>query len=282
MSKIIDWRGRPPYAGFLKGPNYSNGCEYSPEDAIAMMDELDIVLGVAPFRKGMDNADGERLFEEYGSHFRYLAHIDPWDSLENNQAEIEKYVIQGHASGIILEPSMKFIKAPIKADDVEMMYPIYDFCEKNDILVTITFGGLWTSSVDNYQPIHADNLAKDFPKMRVVLAHGGWPYTAAICHVAYQRGNVYLSPELYALGDMQPGGHDYMAAANNWLQDRIIFATGIAYADNGTKGMIKNTINAYKKELNVQVQDKVLYHNAASLLGLEEKRPIVNVLGDKA
>lgn len=222
------------------------------------------------------------MIDEYGSHFRYLAHIDPWDGIEQNQAEIKKYVMDGHASGIIVEPSMKFIKSPLKADDQEMMYPIYDFCEKNDILVTITFGGLWTSSVDNYQPIHADSLAKDFPKMRVVLAHGGWPYTAQICHVAYQRGNVYLSPELYALGDMQPDGHDYMAAANHWLQEHVIFATGIAYPNLDSKDMLKMTIDAYKNELNEQARDKVLYHNASSLLGLESKRPIVNVLGDKA
>lgn len=280
MTKLIDWRGRPPYASFLGGPMFPNGSEFTVDDVIPMMDEKNIAIGVAPFRKGMDNADGEKLMAEYGDRFRYLAHLDPYDSMEFNIAEMEKYVLNGHAAGIIVEPSMKFIKAPLFADDQKMLYPIYEYCQAHEILVTITYGGLWTANVDYYQPIHADNLAKDFPKLRIVLAHGGWPYTAEICHVAYQRGNLYLSPELYAVPGFQPGGADYMAAANNWLQDRIVFGTGVAYP--GPEGMLQMAIDGYKQHLNESVQDKIFYHNAATLLGLEPKPPIINVLGDRA
>lgn len=58
MTKIIDWRERPPYGCFLGGSNYPDGSEPEVKDVISLMTELNVVLGVAPFRKGMDNNDG--------------------------------------------------------------------------------------------------------------------------------------------------------------------------------------------------------------------------------
>ena len=48
---------------------------------------------------------------------------------------------------------MKFIKAPLFADDQEMLYPIYEYCQAHEILVTITYGGLWTANVDYYRSL---------------------------------------------------------------------------------------------------------------------------------
>lgn len=157
MIKAIDWRLRPPYQSFLGGPLYPNGCSGTMEDVIAEMDEAGVLIGVAPFRKGMDNADGEKLIEAYGDRFRYLVHIDPWDGFAKAQEEIEKYVLKGHASGIIMEPGQRFIKAPIKADDQKLMYPIYEFCEKNNILLTLTFGGLMAVKLAYYDPNYCRN-----------------------------------------------------------------------------------------------------------------------------
>lgn len=273
MGKIIDWRLRPPFKTFLGGPLYPNGCQGTMEDVLAEMDTAEVQIGVAPFRNGMNNADGEEMLKQYGARFRYLAHIDPWAGIEKAAEEIEKYVLNGHASGIIMEPGQVFIKAPVKADDRELMYPIYEICQKRNVLVTITFGGLMAAKLSYYNPLYIDNLAIDFPKMRLVLAHGGWPHVSEICHVAYQRGNVYISPDFY-LQKMHPCYKDYVAMANGWLRERVIFGSAYAYGTD-----LKAIVEEYKTSgLTEQALEMVLYHNAASLLGIEPQREIKNVL----
>lgn len=84
-----------------------------------------------------------------------------------------------------------------------------------------------------------------------------------ICHVAYQRENVYLDIDYYGF-TTNPGYQDYVIAANNVLQDKILF--GSCYPGFGLdQAMAEYQKNGIKEE----VLPKVLYHNAAKLLGLE-------------
>ena len=259
---VIDWRIRPPFGSYIGSPLYPNGCKATVEDVIAFMDEANIKIGVCPFRKGMDNADCIKLQEQYPDRFRSLIHIDPWDGAPG-LADIDKYVVNGPAAGVIIEPGQAFIRKPMAADD-KMLYPIYEKCEKENVLLTITYGGMANYDPGLYMPSFMAHVCNDFPKLKIVLSHGGWPWTAGICHVAYNHEFLYISPDAY-MKKIQPGHMDYVYAASGWLKDKILF--GSAYAYGGAS--LKSTVQEYIDLLPEDVVEKVLYKTAAGLLGME-------------
>jgi len=263
--KVIDWRFRPPFESYLGGPMYPNGCDASMDDVIKSMDEANIMLGICPFRKGMDNADCLKIDAQYPDRFKTLIHIDPWDGAEGLK-DIDKYVVNGPAAGVIVEPSQKHIRQPMTADD-KMMYPIYEKCEKENILLTITFGGMMTRDPGFYMPSYIAHVCDDFPKLKIVASHGGFPWAAGICHVAYNHEFLYLAPGVY-MSKNQPCLNDYIAAASGWLQDKFIFQSAYSYGSK-LAGDLKSRVQEYMSFLPEEVAEKVLYRNAAGLLGIE-------------
>lgn len=270
--KVIDWRLRPPYMSFPEGLLYQvvrQGTDIAPsvrelsmELLIQEMDEAGIEIGVVPYRIGQNNNEMVSLMEQYQGRFKGLAQVNPLDDEKKIMSEIDEFVHQKGAAGVIIEPGQIFMERPLTADD-KILYPIYEKCEKEDILLTITHGGLLCAKLENYDPKYIDRVAIDFPKLKIVIAHGGWPYVTQICHVAYQRENVYISPDCY-LFDIHPGHQDYVTAANNMLQDKIIFGTGYP-GGNSLKQGIENYVKSGLKE---NVLPKILYENAAKLLNL--------------
>lgn len=268
--KAIDWRLRPPYMSFTEGLLYQvvrQGTDIAPsvkelsmDLLISEMDEAGVEIGVAPYRIGQDNNEMFSMMEKYPNRFIGLAQVNPLDPKEKVLSEIDKFVLQKGAAGVIIEPGQIFMERPLTADD-KILYPIYEKCEKDNILLTITHGGLLCAKLENYDAKYIDRVAIDFPNLKIVIAHGGWPYVPQICHVAYQREHVYISPDCYLFG-IHPGHQDYVTAANNMLQDKIIFGTGYP-GGNGLKQCLENYINSGLKEA---VLPKVLYENAAKLL----------------
>ncbi len=270
MVKAIDWRLRPPFGTFRNAQSYKNVSEKHPMSArqfnmdllIEEMDAAGVAVGVVPVRKGGDNDDIRKIKEAYPGRFKGLAHIDPWDGAKALE-DIDRYVAEGAADGIIIEPGQFFIREPLAADD-KMLYPIYEKCEKENILTTITFGGLYCAKLEYYNPIFIDRVACDFPNLKIVLNHGGWPYITEICHVAYQRKNVYLDADYYLM-KFNPGWQDYVTAANNLLQDQIIW--GSCFPAVHLDVAVNNCLNI---GLTPEATEKVLYKNAAKLLGITE------------
>ena len=107
-----------------------------------------------------------------------------------------------------------------------------------------------------------DQVASDFPQLKIVIGHGGWPWVAGICCVACNHLNVYISPDLYGINS--PGYQDYITAANFRLQDKIIF--GSAYPCVPLKDAVEFYSNCGIKK---SVLPKIMYYNAATLLEIE-------------
>ena len=101
-----------------------------------------------------------------------------------------------------------------------------------------------------------------FPKLKIGLAHGGWPYVTEICQMAVNRGNLYLAPDFYMIES--PGQADYIMAANCLLKDRLMFAS--AYPLMPLKESSEYYMNSGIKE---EILPKVMYQNAAEFLNLK-------------
>ena len=106
-------------------------------------------------------------------------------------------------------------------------------------------------------------VAKDFPKLKIVISHGARPAVMPVMEVAFLCENVYLSPDLYMNGVNTPGAQEYVKAAHFFLGDRLLFGT--AYPSRP----LKESVEAFMQwDFDPKVRDKVLYENAARLLNM--------------
>lgn len=277
--KIIDMRLRPPFSKFLEGflfsipefaEQYATRLQMShPESAkkksmelcIKEMDEAGITYGVVPGRKcfGMDNQDLITLMEDYPNRFITLAGIDPLEGAGACVQEIDRFVINGPCTGITIEPG--FCAEPLCPDD-KRIYPIYEKCQAANIPVLIAYGGLCHPAIRYFKPETIDNVAGDFPGMRMILGHGGFPWVTEMCWIAIQRPNVYLSPDLYIMHG--PGHQDYIALANTLAPDKVVF--GSAYPITAMKDAAEWHLNC---GIRADILPDVMYNNAARALGLK-------------
>lgn len=91
-------------------------------------------------------------------------------------------------SGIKLYPHAGFT-----AND-RRLYPVYEYCQSKGIPVIIHTGikaVRWQHMKYN-DPMNADDVATDFPRLPVVICHGGYPWVEAFMAVAATNDNVWV------------------------------------------------------------------------------------------
>lgn len=275
---IIDFRCRPPFSGFI-APNepYFNyqkriwfgkrfGFEVSDsvkEKSIDLllqeMDDAGIDKAVIPARK-LCHVKNEELVALLGKHsdrFWGMAGVDPMDG-QGALEEIEKFVLNGPCVGISIEPG--YCAPSLKADDPQL-FDIYQLCQENDLPVFLSFGGLVGPLMEFNNPEIVDRAAKQFPDLKLVLGHGGYPYVTQACYTCFRNPNVYLVPDFYATN--VPNGLSYFEAMN-WIPDQILFGSG--YPMQPVKAMLEH----YRKHVDEAGFRRLTYENAAKILKIEE------------
>lgn len=280
--KVIDFRVRPPYGSFLKAVPYLDlkrtefVCQrmgvYLPEAArqgsvelmVREMDEAGIERAVIPARKtnssyGMvDNRDVQHFIDLDPGRFLGFMGVDPLEG-QGALAEIERLAVKGGFTGVIMEAGM--LSEPLYADD-QRIHPVYDLCQSSGVPVILMNGANAGPDVSYSNPLAVDHVAAAFPKLKLVVSHGGWPWVTQMLHVAWRRPNVYVSPDMYMVNF--PGWQDYVTAANYTLRDRFLFGTAYPFVP------FQAGIDYFTKSGILEERlDNLLYHNAARLLGLE-------------
>jgi uncharacterized protein len=246
---VIDFRLRPPAGGFLQTLMYSAGerrdgftrtvgFEPSPaaqQQSLPMllqeMDDAGVDRGVVVGRLAgtlgsVSNDDVAALVAAHvtanGPRFIGAASIDP-TSRTGACATITQAVKDGFKA-INIEPGS--YPVPMYADD-RRLYPIYAHCEDLGVPVILMVGGTAGPDLSYSDPIRTDRVLADFPKLPVVVAHGGWPWVNEILHVAFRRPNLYLSPDMYF--SRMPGWEEYVKAADGFLAERMLYASSFPF-----------------------------------------------------
>jgi predicted TIM-barrel fold metal-dependent hydrolase len=278
--KIIDFRCKPPYRKFLELAFWRDSerreamsrqigfaqapsaLERSLELMLHEMDSAGIATALAYGRNAgqfgaMPNSDVAELVRLHPERFIAVGAIDP-----SNRREGMRQIEEARALGIrILTVEPGALPAPMHIDDARL-YPFYAWCEDNHTPLVIVSGGQIGPDISYTSPEHIERVLRDFPTLRVVAGHAGWPWVQQIIHVALRRPNLYLSPDMYLYN--MPGMDDYLRAANGFLQDRFLFATCYPMCP-----IIEYTEWFMRLPLRHEVMEKALYRNAARLLGLE-------------
>ena len=274
---IFDLRVRPPYKSFLTmglyrnlqkniqfsqklGTTYAQAAkEQSMDLFFKEMDDAGVSQCGIPGRKSkadcVDNDDIAELVTLDPHRGLASPAIEPLDN--DPTEEIVRSVIRGTRTGIIVEPGLNIV--PMYADDTHI-FPIYEMCEDNGIPVIITCGSTAGLDVSYSMPTHIEQVAVAFPNLTIIVTHGCWPWTSAICHVAFRRANLYLSPDIYFINT--PGSQDYTTAALPMCRDKLIYGTSYPAAS------MKEAVSYYTQQIGTHSQESlahVMYENASRL-----------------
>lgn len=281
---IFDVRFRPPYRSFLNLHVYSRdpykklpgmmGVDPAPSVVEKSVDlaleerrnagiTKSLVVGrcARPPYQVSDNDDVLGFVCNHpDSGFYAVPAVDPADRRQAID-ELEALVSLPEVKAVHLEPG--FSKRPMKADDAKI-YPLYDFMERCGLPLLISAGGREGPDMSYVDPLHIHHVATDFPDLKLVMTHGGYPYVQQALFVAFDCLNVYVSPDMYLNIPNMPGSLEYVRAANYYLSDRLLFGT--AYP---VRPLIESVEQFNLLPFDEEVREKVLYSNAARLFGDE-------------
>lgn len=277
--KIIDFRIRPPFKGFLDTVMYSQperrdrftrqlGLEPSPAATetscdllIKEMDAAGIDTGVVVGRESgflgsVSNADVMEFVRAYPRRFIGVASIGLADR-KKAIGDVDAAMAAGFKA-INIEPGAQPV--PMETDE-RRLYPIYAHCEDKSVPVIMLAGGNAGPDIGYTVPIALDRVLADFPKLKVAVAHGGWPWVHQVLHIAFRRPNLYLSPDMYLVN--MPGMNDYLKAADGYLAERFIYGSSFPLCP--VKGYLDwfNTL-----PLKPENKERIMCRNAIEFLNL--------------
>jgi predicted TIM-barrel fold metal-dependent hydrolase len=115
-------------------------------------------------------------------------------------------------------------------------------------------------ALDYGRPIHLDRLARDFPRMKIVAAHPGWPWEQELIGVVTHKKNVYVDTSGY-LAEQLP--EIFRKAIAGRLQDKALFGTDFPYVD-----LQRALVSFDKMDFKDTVKEKILIANAKALFKL--------------
>lgn len=106
-------------------------------------------------------------------------------------------------------------------------YPLYAKCVELGIPVGFQVGhSAEVLPSDVGRPMLADQVAIDFPNLRINLSHTGWPWTGEFCSMLWRHPNVYgdvsayfpstLDAELVSFMDSSRGRHKVLYGTNGF------------------------------------------------------------------
>ncbi len=219
-------------------------CEYSPR-----------VTGIQPIE------DLLPIVEHNPERFRLMAALNPHYHYPLPD-ELERQMTLG-AVGLKLHP----VHGGFSPND-PALYPVYWLCQQRGLPVIFHCGtSVFPGATNRYaDPVLVEDVARDFPDLTIVLAHGGrgWWYDAA-AFMTLMRENVWIEvsglppkklPEYYSRYNFES------------LAQKMIFGTDWP----GVPGLKNNALALLELGLDPETVELILHENASRLYKLDAKQ----------
>ncbi len=281
--KVIDFRFRPNTAEVLTGIQNSKMfkglCEtidfskMKPQtvpEVVADLDRYNVEWAVITGRDcettygARSNNDSVIEFvRQFPNKFIGFIGLDPHKGMRAIH-ELKASVTELGMRGAAVDPYL----AQIYANDAKY-YPIYAKCCELDVPIIFTTGPATlvpNAIIDHVAPRYIDFVARDFPELKIVISHGGYPWVNEAITVAQRNRNVFIDLSEY---EFSPMAEAYVEAANTMIGDKILFASAHPFVD------FREALQKYEKlPFKPEVKQKIMYDNAAKLLGLKPAAPL--------
>ncbi len=226
------------------------------------------------------NGEMAKVVEAHPDRFIYQPNISPikHKGLKESIWELEYWVKEKGAKIFkYYPPEDTYINDPV-------LWPFYEKAQELGIVLDIHTGFSWVPpGKSKYAlPILIDDVARDFPELKLVAFHMGYPYCDDLNMVAMGHPNVYLCLSLlipWALTAPWKFAHIF-GEAMRWVgPDRIIWGTD--YAGFGIQ--LKAAVEGFREfqipaemqqkygypEITSEDRKKIFGQNLATLLGID-------------
>ncbi|WP_423797939.1 amidohydrolase family protein [Neobacillus sp. SAB-20_R2A] len=242
----------PSEVDFIKNLDDSNV-----KNAVMFNEDYETTLGVSPF----PNDALAEFVHKYPNRFLGLGGVDPWKG-EAAGKEVERCVRELGLHGVLISP----FKSKLYANDSKY-YPIYKKCEENGVPIYVHFGINWwySATMDYGRPIHLDKVACEFPNLKIVGIHGGWPWVNEAVMLAWRHPNFYID-----ISTQRP--KFFTQAGSGWemllyfgartIQNKILFGSASSLLGVGINDLVEEVRNLPLKET---IKEKWLYQNSLNL-----------------
>jgi predicted TIM-barrel fold metal-dependent hydrolase len=240
----------------------------SGDDLITAMDAAAVDLAVlqAEWASGDVTALNDGALRLGAAHpKRLIPYVTVNPAEYGDMVEVVKAGLDRGARGVNLQP----FSYRLHCND-KRFYPLYAKCQELGLPVTVHTSINFSNdrSIDFGRPLYLCEVACDFPELKLVANHGGWPWVTEMVAVAWKHPNVYIeigavSPKY--IGTPGSGWEPLMLYGNrSLLEDRILFATDSMLPFERVIAELREL------PLKPDVTAKWLGLNAARLLGIGE------------
>lgn len=276
--KVIDFRFRPNtpevidgiknstmFAGLCKAIKFNNRPIQSLEEIVADLDERNVELAVITGRDCETTygvpANNKSVLEfcaAYPQKFTGFYGLDPHKGM-NAVYELDQAVKDLGMKGAAIDPYL----AKIYPNDAKY-YPIYAKCCELNIPIIFTTGPATLvegAVMDHVAPRYIDFVARDFPELKIIISHGGYPWVNEAIFVTQRNANVFLEVSEF---ELSPQSDAYIEAAKSIIPDQFIFASAHPFVEQDKALKIYKKLPFSKKALK-----KIMYKNAKRVLGLD-------------
>lgn len=235
--------------------NYGHDARTEAEDVLRAMDEAGVehsliidVCGIYgdDYRDGNDHA--AEAVKKYPDKLTAFAYLHPlYAGLEASLAEADRCIRKLGFRGLKIHPVTDY--HPINSS--ELVYPLVEKAIEHDVPFFVHTGHPPMSG-----PILMADLARNYPKAKLILGHLGHAQFSDACWVGMEYPNVYADLSMNQYGAIKNAYHAFGA-------DRMLFGSDSPTSHPvGAKSFVENLpISAGEKE-------KILGGNIVRLCGL--------------
>ena len=210
----------------------------------------------------VSNEEVKSLVDRYPDRLIGFAGVDPRrpDALE----VLERAFTELGMKGLKLSPAMQYF---MPGDPI--MKPVYELCLKYDKPILFEAGMTWVkNSPSRYSnPLNFEEVAIEYPKLRMCLGHFGWPWTRETAMLILKYPNLYADTALLYFDSpkqfFETTFHDQYWI-DRMLYDKVLF--GSTYPRIEQKRMVKAM-----EVLNLRPRQRamVMGENACRFMGME-------------
>ena len=216
----------------------------------------------ASHRPRVPNEFVARIADRFPDRIIGFGSVDPHK--ESSVRDLEHAVVDLKLCGLKLHPQAQAFEPNDRA-----YYPIYAKCVELRIPITFHTGSTyWGAGLDGggglklrlSNPMLLDDVAAEFPELKLIMAHPGWPWQDEQLAIAMHKENVFIDLSGWSPKYFHPLLVTYMA---KMIPYKFLFGTDYPMLTPGRWLKDFETL-----PLNSEVKQMILRENAIRLLGL--------------
>lgn len=213
------------------------------------------------------HAQISRILKGSPKEFFGFAAFNPHQGSKSMRIIRNAITMQGF-KGVMINPS----KQGIPADD-RKYYPVYSLCEEYHIPI-------WIQSSLNYgvessayiaHPNKLENPLLDFPNLKIIAGHGGWPWLDEMVTLLLKYKNLSIDTSAFIANRVlknSTGWSRFLAYADHQIQQQILFGSEWLKQGQSLESCIAEIESWPLDEI---TKEKIYWENAAELFKLEMK-----------